>query len=146
MKRSTLTLVMVMATVAVLGLIHPATAAEDQPFYAAEDTAALVGYDGAFQVWVGAGTGTHVGQFTTLSYVHVKGYSGKAEGTIEITAANGDVLCIEQEATWYYETARWVGTYQIVGGTGRFEGASGEGDLVVAAPDYALVLDGSITY
>lgn len=146
MRRSTLTLVMAMATVAVLGLTHSTAAAEELPFYAAEDTAAWVGYEGSSQVWVGAGTGTHVGQFATLTYVHVKGSSGKAEGITEMTAADGDVLYVEHQSTWDWGGARWVGIYQIVGGTGRFEGASGEGDVLVAAPDYTLVLDGFISY
>jgi hypothetical protein len=146
MKRSRFALVVAVAATAVFSRTLPIRAAEEQPFYAAESTTAWVGEDGPFQVWMGTGTGTHVGQYMTLTYVKVKGYSGQAEGTTTITAADGDVLYIEHEATWDYDTACWIGTYQIVGGEGRFEGATGSGEILVCAPDYNEVLVGTISY
>lgn len=146
MYRLTVKLLCAILTVVILGAARPVVAVETVPFCAAEDTAARFGDEGAYQVWMGTGTGSHVGDYVTLTYVKVKGYSGQAEGTTQMTTADGSVLYIEHETTWNYDTRCWEGEFWIVGGEGRFEGATGSGDIFVCAPEYLEVLIGVISY
>jgi hypothetical protein len=82
-----------------------------------------------------AGQATHLGRFTRLSCVVVQ-EDGSAEGTTELTAANGDTLCMEVKAEPPALDRTVRGTYTVTGGTGRFSNASGGAYFVgVITPD-----------
>ena len=121
-----------LAVVAVLGLAGPAAAGEQVPFKGSLDGDVTVTPLTPPFVMVGVeatGHATHLGRFT-LDIPHVVNRATRtAVGTYEFTAANGDkvyaeftglatptaipgVLYIEETAT-------------IIGGTGRFAGATG---------------------
>ena len=79
--------------------------------------------------FVGTGTGTHTGKFTAIAsvttYLDLTGYSVSAV----VTAANGDQINFSGNATFTSfssTTATATGTGEITGGTGRFEGATGD--------------------
>lgn len=73
-------------------------------------------------------------------------------GTLTLTAANGDEPFVQYHATTPYPDATGaihpVGTFTIVGGTGRFAGATGGGTLAAVAnvkyPATTATLDGTI--
>jgi hypothetical protein len=73
-------------------------------------------------------------------------------GDLTLTAANGDELFVEYHATTPFPDATGAihpqGTFSIVGGTGRFETATGGGvlsaDANVANPATTATLDGTI--
>jgi hypothetical protein len=89
---------------------------------------------------VGIGKATHLGLIATESIF---------DGTIgieKIHASNGDELYM----TWTWDLADNIGTWQITGGTGRFEDAAGSGDWFgVFSPDsqfFTIQLTGDIIY
>lgn len=90
--------------------------------------------DGAINA---SGRATHLGQFTEigqLSFVLDPNNPGFAlvSGTATFTAANGDqVNATLQDASLDLSTGLGSGVIEFAGGTGRFEGASGSGNLVV---------------
>jgi hypothetical protein len=112
----------------------------------------------SYPIWCydleGDGNASHMGN-VTASWSHCFNFDvGQYEGTGTIVAANGDevnfnyymaVVAVDAPSTYYFE-----GEYEITGGTGRFEGASGEGSA--AAVNDASVgagtssLDGTIVY
>jgi hypothetical protein len=55
----------------------------------------------------------------------------QADGSGAFTAANGDKLFYEIHGVLDTTTGIATGVFLFVGGTGRFEGASGSADLVV---------------
>lgn len=69
---------------------------------------------------IGIGKATHMGFITTDSFFDFS----TGEGLEKIHAANGDEL----DMTWTWNLEDHTGTYQIIGGTGRFEDATGSGD------------------
>lgn len=112
--------------------------------------------------YLGDGTGTfaHLGrvrfeiQHCTVLTGPTTGYFG--DGTITITAANGDQLLLAQTGTfelvqdeaglWSYVDLEW----QVIGGTGRFAGATGYGTSQpvgnLAANTTTADFDGWIAY
>ncbi len=100
----------------------------------------------------GEGTGTHVGRSTIHfdfcgtpqpdgSFIY-----GDPDATAYIIAANGDSLFVSASGTVVpgrmddhpeYVTSHWRDPFEILGGTGRFEGATGEG----MTDDYNSALD-----
>jgi hypothetical protein len=78
----------------------------------------------------GAGTGTHVGDWTNTGYFVLNPFTGEGSGTIDLVAANGDQLHFIAGGTADLLTGNVVATYSIDGGTGRFDGATGSGDFV----------------
>ena len=120
-----------LAVVAVLGLVGPATAAEQVPF-----KGSLIGLDTGTptvppfaSVTVEAmGNAAHLGRFTYTALLTVNTATGMGSGTFLFTAANGDTV---------YGTATGQATFTppnvlaiaenatITGGTGRFAGATG---------------------
>lgn len=81
------------------------------------------------------GTGTHLGNFTSVVITCVNGPAGvwsRVDGTF--TAANGDQLEIEMDAVNFARVIFFdpstgdfisAGGLNVVGGTGRFDGATG---------------------
>ena len=93
----------------------------------------------------GTGHATHLGAFTVINYMCYDDYITRGI----LTAANGDQVWTELEG----DPVDGVFHYIIKGGTGRFEGASGDiymwGDIVFN-PDgtgtFDLVCEGKIKY
>ncbi|HET9711445.1 MAG TPA: hypothetical protein VFP64_06175 [Pyrinomonadaceae bacterium] len=83
----------------------------------------------------GSGTATHLGQWTVNGIVHyIPDSNGvlhsNGEGTL--TASNGDKLQFQIEGILDPVAAVDQGVFRFVGGTGRFEGASGTLNFVVS--------------
>jgi len=101
----------------------------------------------------GSGTATHLGQWTvtgnpkyTLDNNGVLHSSGEAA----ITAANGDKLQVQIEGVLDPIAGVDQGVFYFVGGTGRFEGASGSANFVVninpITGGFELTVVGKINY
>lgn len=79
--------------------------------------------------FIGSGTGTHIGNHTSEWYVCLNqqgGLEGAFYGTL--TAANGDKVYFSQPDPSVFEideNGNVTGEFDITGGTGRFEGATG---------------------
>ena len=101
----------------------------------------------------GSGTATHLGQWTVTGNVN---YTPDANGVLHssgqatITAANGDKVQIEIEGILDPVAGMDQGLFHIVGGTGRFEGASGDANFVVSinplTGGFDLTVVGKINY
>jgi hypothetical protein len=79
--------------------------------------------------------------------------TGNARGTWTLTAANGDMLFLAMERNGI-DSTHGGGTFTVVGGTGRFQGASGSYEQIItfAVPlgtsdsiPYTDVLTGTIS-
>src|SRR5262245_30404823 len=83
----------------------------------------------------GSGQARHLGRFTWASVETVQACSDPAEieGEFVMTAEDGDqvfgVYQTQAEFDFVANTITASGDYQITGGTGRFQGASGSGTL-----------------
>jgi hypothetical protein len=86
--------------------------------------------------FLGSGTATHMGRITNVGTVVVTGPTGSCSGgnanvnTETLTDPNGDTLTISSQdvacptgANQFHGTGQWT----VTGGTGRFEGATGQG-------------------
>ena len=101
----------------------------------------------------GSGTATHLGQWTVTGNVK---YTPDANGVLHssgdatITAANGDKVQIQIEGILDPAAGMDQGIFHIVGGTGRFEGATGDANFVVAlnplTGGFDLTVVGKINY
>jgi len=101
----------------------------------------------------GSGTATHLGQWTVTGNVK---YTPDANGVLHssgdatITAANGDKVQIQIEGVLDPVAGMDQGIFHIVGGTGRFEGASGDANFVVQlnplTGGFDLTVVGKINY
>jgi hypothetical protein len=86
----------------------------------------------------GTGHALHMGAITWVSSETVNlctnPPNGDVEGQLTVTAANGDTVFFEYQTVAQFDfTANQVeafGRWTIVGGTGRFAGASGRGAIV----------------
>jgi hypothetical protein len=78
----------------------------------------------------GTGTSTHLGKFTVHYDIVLNLQTQIGTGTATFVAANGDQLFTENSATVSTtgnpNENRLDETYVVTGGTGRFEGASGQ--------------------
>ena len=104
--------------------------------------------------FIGSGTGTHIGNHTSEWYVCADeqgGLHGAFYGTF--TAANGDKIFFSQPDPTVFtidENGNVTGYFDIVGGTGRFENATGHIDTY-GVDDFVNMTfdisgDGYITY
>jgi hypothetical protein len=85
----------------------------------------------------GQGTGTHLGKFTAHFDFCCDNETGIYGPTVtNLVAANGDILYLSCQGQVIegrlddhpsYVTSYWRDPFVILGGTGRFEGATGEG-------------------
>jgi len=101
----------------------------------------------------GSGTATHLGQWTVTGNVK---YTPDANGVLHssgdatITAANGDKVQIQIEGILDPAAGMDQGIFHIVGGTGRFEGATGDANFVVQLNQltggFDLTVVGKINY
>jgi len=105
--------------------------------------------------FIGSGNGTHIGNSADEFYVCSNaqgGLSGPFYGTL--TAANGDEIYFSQSDMSVFifidEYGNVTGEFDITGGTGRFEGATGHIDTY-GVDDfvnmiYDIYMEGTITY
>jgi hypothetical protein len=101
----------------------------------------------------GSGTATHLGQWTvsgTVTYTPDNDGVLHSGGEAAITAANGDKLVIQIDGILDPVAGVDQGVFRFVGGTGRFEGASGQANFVVninpLTGGFELTLVGKINY
>jgi hypothetical protein len=125
------------ALLAALTLSGPAlAAAKPVPFEGrSSGVVTAVGFDPvagiAYAHVEGQGQATHLGRFTETGDSAVDVATGNAQGTWTLTAANGDMLYLEFEAKPTSDHTHGDGAFTIVGGTGRFEGASGSYEQII---------------
>ena len=155
MKHLTKIRTLMLMTFLLLGTI-PATAVE-RPFALKGTGVATLITDGQGHligaIPTGSGTATHLGQWTVSGTVH---YTPDSDGVLHssgeatITAANGDKLQVEIDGILDPVAAVDQGVFRFVGGTGRFEGATGISNFVVSinpvTGGFELTVVGKINY
>jgi hypothetical protein len=104
-------------------------------------------------VATGSGTATHLGQWTVTGNPK---YTPDANGVLHssgeatITAANGDKLQVQIDGILDPVAGVDQGVFHFLGGTGRFEGASGSANFVVninpVTGGFELTVVGRIDY
>lgn len=148
MKRHISALVLMLAVVSLLGSL-PAAAAE-RPFHL---NGAGTVIDGVIQA---AGTATHLGRFAelgTLTFAPDPENPGRVlvSGEAVFTSASGDEINgVITDASLDLATGIGTGTFRFIGGTGRFEGVSGDVGFVVlqnlATGEFEITGAGRIDY
>lgn len=102
----------------------------------------------------GKGYATHLGSFEVVGDTRIHLFTGIVEGNWTLTAANGDILLATLEG-FGVDPTHGEGVFTIVGGTGRFEGATGsyQQSITFAAPGgsadvigYTEVFEGTISF
>jgi hypothetical protein len=102
----------------------------------------------------GEGQATHLGHFTVTGDVDLDLATGLPEGTWTLTAANGDMLFLEMDGHGI-DPLHGFGAFTVVGGTGRFEGATGYYEQIITfgvepgtteSTPYTDVLEGTISF
>jgi hypothetical protein len=89
------------------------------------------------------GVASHLGAFERTDWLVLNFITGELTGTKTFTAANGDQLHVVTDGTFdpsvdpTPETPLLIsGNYSFVGGTGRFEDATGDATYEVLTPDF----------
>ena len=105
-----------------------ARAAECLPFSFTPQTTEIVDSQGN-RLWViQTGTATHLGN--VIVYREIRQFGDVAVGDVTMEAANGDLLFLLTVTEFNPEAGRFEGDYEITGGTGRLEGATGTGTQI----------------
>lgn len=135
-------LVAVLAVLVLTGLARPLPAANDAPFKYA-GTVEFVGQDRQYLVFAHEGRANHLGPCIGIGLTLPNGPDRQALVTLE----NGQGDSIDFFMEWRSDrmTGEGIGVYAIIGGTGRFAGATGSGSLHIV-PGEGLFLDGTISY
>ena len=100
----------------------------------------------------GSGTATHIGQWTVTGPVKYTLDNGviRSSGEATITASNGDKLHVQIDGILDPIAGVDQGVFYFVGGTGRFAGASGSANFIVAinpvTSGFDLTVVGKINY
>ena len=100
----------------------------------------------------GSGTATHLGQWTVTGNVTYTPDNGvlRSSGQATLTASNGDKLHFQVDGILDPVAGVDQGLFHFVGGTGRFEGASGSVNFVVTinplTGGFDLTAVGNINY
>ena len=101
----------------------------------------------------GSGTATHIGQWTVsgnVAYTPDNNGVLHSSGLATLTAANGDKLLFQIDGILDPMAGVDQGIFYFVGGTGRFEGASGSANFVVTlnpvTGGFELTVVGKINY
>ena len=101
----------------------------------------------------GSGTATHLGQWTVggnVTYTPDSNGVLHSGGNAILTAANGDKLFTQIDGILDQVAGVDQGVFYFVGGTGRFEGATGSANFVVTlnplTGGYQLTVVGKINY
>lgn len=144
-----LTLFMLLATI-------PASAVQRPFALSGSGTATLIVNEQGLptgSVATGSGTATHLGQWTVTGNPQ---YTPDAQGVLHssgeatLVAANGDKLFIQIDGVLDPVAGVDQGTFYFLGGTGRFEGASGSAQFVVninpVTSGFDLTVVGKIDY
>jgi|SRR5947209_10406972 len=132
-----------LSAVVLAALVIPCAAVE-RPFKL-QGTTGIFGnpFDPAGAQMLGTGEATHLGHWVNDGLIFFDGSSGppfSATAIVHFTAANGDQLDVMLTGKIDLSGVA-TATYYIVGGTGRFAGASGKGDFT-AQPN----IDGTLHY
>ncbi len=141
---------LVLVALGMVRLAPPAAADDNRPFKGRADevvTAVELVPDGLQLTSDGVGEATHLGRFTRHAVGVVHG-DGTITGTVVFIAADGDQLCADLDGAFTSPTSI-EGTYRFTGGTGRFEGASGDADFEAVTSDLihiAVTFEGSIDF
>lgn len=155
MKRSTQIRTLILTLFLLLGTI-PASAVERPFALSGSGIATLIVNESGIPIGAnatGSGTATHLGQWTvtgnpkyTLDDQGVFHSSGEAT----LICANGDKLYIQIDGILDPVAGVDQGVFHFVGGTGRFEGASGTANFVVninaVTQGFDLTVVGKINY
>jgi len=142
----------------IAGLIaFPATAGDFVPFRALIQTVPIpIGFcgDGCLQLDItGTGQATHMGRTEIQGPSQVDVILREQTGTSTLTAADGDTLQIAFAGTVEFESpdptgpVSFEGTWEVIGGTGRFEDSVGGGtyDGTAEGPAGTLLLVGRVS-
>ena len=151
MKRHSFAASLALAVLAVLGLAGPAAAQEQVPF-----KGSLAGVDITLAVnppfmsarVTATGNATQLGKFTYIELVTVNTMTRIGTGTFLFTAANGDTVFgpISGKATFTPPNVLTIlENAMIMGGTGRFAGATGSFTLTRLKNTVTGVTAGSFT-
>jgi hypothetical protein len=126
MKRRMFAASLALAVVAVLGLASPVAAGEQVPFHGSLEGERVAFVPGVYAQINASGNATQLGQYELILRAN---FGQKPFGTFEFVAANGDTLTGEFSAqrfpTEIPGVDLFVETAVILGGTGRFAGATG---------------------
>ena len=155
MKQFTKIRTLMLTLLMLLGTI-PASAAE-RPFALRGTGVATLITDGSGHligaIPTGSGTATHLGQWTVAGTVHYTPDNNgvlHSSGDATLTASDGDKLQIQIDGILDPMAGVDQGVFRFVGGTGRFEGATGESNFVVSinplTGGFELTVVGKINY
>jgi len=150
----------VASVLAALTLSGPAIAGESVPFKGRlAGIITAVGFDPVLNIvylhQTGKGQATHLGNFTVDATREIDLTGGPGRATWVCTVANGDMLLLVGVGGGGTGPNTAAGTLRIVGGTGRFEGATGLLQLAITfaiAPPtsepnpYTAVIEGTISF
>ena len=155
MKRFMKTRTLMLVTFLLLGTI-PASAIERPFALKGTGVATLIIDENGHLVGAtptGSGTATHLGQWTVSGNVKYTPDSNgvlHSSGEATLTAANGDKLLFQIDGILDPVAAVDQGVFHFVGGTGRFEGASGSANFLVTinplTGGFELTVVGKINY
>jgi hypothetical protein len=155
MKRFTKIRTLMVMLVVLLGTI-PASAVEHPFALNGSGVATLITNEAGMPIGAiptGSGTATHLGQWTVAGKVnYIPDSNGvlHSSGEATITAANGDKLQVQIDGILDPLAGVDQGAFYFVGGTGRFEGASGSANFVVTinplTGGFELTVVGKINY
>ncbi len=153
-----LILALVLVMVGSFSVGSAAASGAEVPFRAAVHNSTVVsvvsnchgkGIPGLMLQVTGEGYALHLGGTTWHTGDMWGCFDGTQGGTMQFTAANGDLLFGAFEGTWTDvppAPVTFQGTFWITGGTGRFEGVTGSGSYqgTSARGDHMLYFDGSL--
>ena len=141
MKQRFYKISLLVTVLALLALNGPARAGEQVPFKGTSSGSVTVLDVSPSLITVGLegqGVATHLGHFTVSAVVlldvsdpSVPG--GTPTGQWTLTAANGDMLFLAMGGHGIDDT-HGFGAFTVVGGTGRFEGATGYYEQIITFP------------
>ena len=156
MKRFTQIRTLMLMVVMLLGTTIPASAIERPFALKGTGVATLVTDDAGHLIGAiptGSGTATYLGQWTVSGNVkYTPDNNGvlRSSGDATIVAANGDKLYTRIDGILDPVAAMDQGVFYFVGGTGRFEGATGSANFVVSinpiTGGFDLTVVGKIDY
>ena len=149
MKIRNLPIVSTVLALTLLIVATPATAKEAKKIHFTADAVGVltaVDADGDSSVFALTGTATEMGAVTGETFNQIL-KNGQQVGIFYFRDAGGDVLIFSYRIRSV--GSQFEGKYKVEAGTGRFAGAKGDGDLVVAPTDVAgtvtVTVDGTLS-